>query len=73
MTASVHGVPALVPAVLIYVVEPPVIHVHISPVVFKVVIVPPATDETDSHVPEAVVHAAIVANVRTPVAGMEYI
>jgi len=47
------------------------VHVHDRGVVSKVTAAPFTADKADSHEPEAVVHAAVVANMQTPVAIME--
>ena len=47
------------------------IHIHNRRIVMKVVTAPLAARKTNAHVAEAVIHAAIVADVRPPVALME--
>jgi hypothetical protein len=47
------------------------VHAHHSGVVRKVSAAPFATGKTDAHISEAIVHAAVVANVRAPVTAIE--
>lgn len=47
------------------------IHIDDRGVIGKLAAVPLATHETDPHIPESVIHAAVKANVRPPVAGMK--
>jgi hypothetical protein len=70
--ASGNCVPVHYPAILIHVVvESSFIEPHDCSVVFKIVAMPPATHKADAHVAEAIIHAAIVANVVTPIAIVE--
>jgi hypothetical protein len=48
------------------------IHAHYRTVIVEFVAMPPAAHEADAHVAEAVVHAAVVANVEAPVARMKH-
>jgi hypothetical protein len=47
------------------------IHIHDRSVVGEVASAPFTADEADTHISEAIVHSAIIANVRTPVAVKE--
>jgi len=49
------------------------IHMHDRPVIGEFAAAPLAANEADAHVAEAVVDAAVVSNVRTPVTGVENI
>jgi hypothetical protein len=66
--ASFHA-----PAVLKNSVDASAVHMHDRSVVEEVVAAPLATGKADAEVAEAVVHAAVVANVLAPVAIMENI
>ena len=66
-----HRVPLHNFAVLIGVANITIVHAHHRAVIDKVVATPHAADKTHAHVSVAVVDAAIVADVATPVAGVE--
>lgn len=53
------------------VVDIDIVHVDNGGVVDKVMSTPDAANKTNPHVTEAVVHAAVIANVGTPITGME--
>jgi len=61
------------PVFIHVVVEAASVHVHDGGVVEEIVAAPHAAGKTDAHVAEAVIHAAVVAHMIAPVAGMPHI
>jgi len=55
------------------VVDSPLIHAHHCAVVPEIMAVPFTAHKSNAHVAEAIVHAAVIANVATPVSGVEQI
>lgn len=57
-------------AIDIHVMDHPIVHAHHRRVVHKIVPTPHAAHESDAHVAEAVIHAAVVTHVIAPIAGV---
>src|ERR1019366_9451207 len=79
-TSAVGNMPVVANRVSLYdgavnvgVMNKPFVHMHDCSVIDKVVTAPHAAYKADSHVAEAVIHTAVVTDVWSPIAGMEYI
>ena len=66
-------VPLHLSAIYIGVVHVDVVHANHRSVVQEIMSVPSTAHKADTHISKSVVHATVIANVRSPVAGMEHI